>query len=171
VPDARCVEFDAKYSQSDIFQGCRYPHSVEAKVVAVTDCESDWRLGKLNKGSLVQHIKLAKAQQEIRIGSAEDALDGLRKQCGIDIDNCNLFLEVYPHNLPSSFSGSSGFHEKHTTRTTIVLDLWQISYNVILIILGTSWELLNWSILTSANAEYIHSPLSSSAQELLCEAL
>jgi regulation of enolase protein 1 (concanavalin A-like superfamily) len=114
VPDARCVEFDAKYSKSDIFPVCRYPHSVEAKVVAVTDCESDWRLSKLNKGSVVQHIKLAKTQQEIRIASAEDALDGLRKKCGVDIDNCNLFLEVCPHNLPSSFSGSSGFMKSIT---------------------------------------------------------
>jgi hypothetical protein len=52
---------------------------------------------------------------------------------------------------------SSRGREKDTTRTTIVLALWQISDNVILIMFGTSQELFDRCILTLANAEYINS--------------
>jgi hypothetical protein len=67
-----------------------------------------------------------------------------------------------------------GRPEKHTTRTTIVSAFQQISENVILIVFGTSKDLLNCSILTSANSEYINSAPSlaalKQAQYLLCEA-
>jgi hypothetical protein len=58
---------------------------------------------------------------------------------------------------------SSGRCEQHTTRTTIVLAFWQIYDNAILIVFGTSEELLNCSILTSANAEYKISALPPAA--------
>jgi hypothetical protein len=69
---------------------------------------------------------------------------------------------------------SSGGCEQHTTRTTIVLAFWQIYDNAILIMFSTSQELLNCSILTSANAKYKNSALSPTALKqapyLLCKA-
>jgi hypothetical protein len=58
---------------------------------------------------------------------------------------------------------SSDRCEQHTTRTTIVLAFWQIYDNAILIMFDTSEELLNCSILTSANAEYKNYALSPAA--------
>jgi hypothetical protein len=71
-----------------------------------------------------------------------------------------------PVGLPISMWGShlsSGCCEQHTTRSTIVLAFWQIYENAILIMFSTSLELLNCSILTSANAEYENSALSLAA--------
>jgi hypothetical protein len=68
--------------------------------------------------------------------------------------------------LPISVWGSHlslGRCEQHTTRTTILLAYWQIYDNYILIMFGTSEELFNCSILTSANAEYKNSALSPAA--------
>jgi hypothetical protein len=48
----------------------------------------------------------------------------------------------------------SNGHQRHTTRITTQLAFWQIS-DVIPIMFGTSWKLMNCGILTSAKAEYI----------------
>jgi hypothetical protein len=73
---------------------------LEAKVVGVTDCESNWLLSKQNNGSVVQRITLLADLKEIRKGAAERALEALRKGCGIDIDECNVFLEVCALSFP-----------------------------------------------------------------------
>jgi hypothetical protein len=58
---------------------------------------------------------------------------------------------------------SSDGHGSLTNRITIVLDLWQTSDNVTHVMFGTSSELLNCSMLTSAKAENLNSALSPTA--------
>jgi hypothetical protein len=58
---------------------------------------------------------------------------------------------------------SLGRCEQPTTRTTIALAFWQTYDNAVLIMFGTSSELLSCSILPSANAEYNNSALAPAA--------
>lgn len=72
----------------------RYPHAVEAKVVGVTDCSADWRLSKLQSGTVVQRIPLAGNTKDVRTSAAEDALSKLRSGQGIDVSESHVYLEV-----------------------------------------------------------------------------
>lgn len=63
-------------------------------MVGVTDCSADWRLSKLQSGTIVQRIPLAGNTKDIRASKAEEALSKLRSGQGVDVGESQVFLEV-----------------------------------------------------------------------------
>jgi hypothetical protein len=84
---------------------------LEAKVVGVTVCESDWQLRKTINGTVVQRIELA-SSWHLKYIREENALAALRRSCGIVIDKCNVFLEVYALSFPRNKSSEGAVSVK-----------------------------------------------------------